>query len=109
MANRKTKKATKSSKRTKVAAKPVKKTKVAPVVTPAATPATERAATPVTRSKATRAHIAEGTRLFALAGRPTKQQFILVYGEKGSKMTWAEREKAGVDAKNFQEALKAKS
>ncbi len=27
------------------------------------------------RSKAARAHIAEGTRLFALAGRPTKAQF----------------------------------
>jgi hypothetical protein len=32
-----------------------------------------------TRSKAARAHIAEGTRLFALAGRPTKAQFIKVY------------------------------
>jgi hypothetical protein len=29
-----------------------------------------------TRSKAARAHIAEGTRLFALAGRPTKAQFV---------------------------------
>ena len=64
---------------------------------------------PVTRSKAARAHIAEGTRLFALAGRPTKQQFILVYGEKGPKMTWAERAKAGVDAKHFQAALAQKS
>jgi hypothetical protein len=36
-------------------------------------------------------------------------QFILVYGEKGPQMTWAERAKAGVDAKHFQEALKAKS
>ena len=36
-----------------------------------------------TRSKAARAHIAEGTRLFALAGRPTKSQFIKVYGPKG--------------------------
>ena len=32
------------------------------------------------RSKAARAHIAEGTRLFALAGRPTKAQFVKVYG-----------------------------
>jgi hypothetical protein len=109
MANKKTKKATKSPKRTKVAAKPAKKTKVAPAVTPAATPATEPTATPVTRSKAARASIAEGTRLFALAGRPTKQQFILVYGEKGPRMTWAERAKTGVDAKHFQAALAEKN
>jgi len=31
--------------------------------------------------------IAEGTRLFALAGRPTKAQFIKVYGPQGPKMT----------------------
>jgi hypothetical protein len=30
---------------------------------------------------------------FALAGRPTKQQFILAYGEKGPKMTWEQRAK----------------
>src|SRR6266404_5041743 len=57
------------------------------------------------RSKA----IAEGTRLFALAGRPTKAQFVKVYGPNGPRMTWAQRAKAGVDAKHFQEALKAKS
>jgi len=56
------------------------------------------------RSKA----IAEGTRLFALAGRPTKVQFIKVYGPNGPKMTWAQRAKAGVDAKHFQAALAAK-
>jgi hypothetical protein len=106
---KRSKKATKSSKRTKVAAKPAKKTKVAPVVTPAATPATEPTAKPVTRSKSARANIAEGTRLFALAGRPTKQQFILVYGEKGPRMTWSERAKAGVDAKHFQAALAEKT
>lgn len=61
------------------------------------------------RSKAARAHIAEGSRLFALAGRPTKAQFVKVYGPKGPKMTWEQRAKAGVDAKHFQEALKAKS
>jgi hypothetical protein len=61
------------------------------------------------RSKAARAHIAEGTRLFALAGRPTKAQFVKVYGPQGPKMTWAQRAEAGVDAKHFQEALRAKS
>ena len=60
------------------------------------------------RSKAARAHIAEGTRLFALAGRPTKAQFIKVYGSKGPAMTWAQRAEAGVDAKHFQAALAAK-
>jgi hypothetical protein len=47
------------------------------------------------RSKAARAHIAEGTRLFALAGRPTKAQFVKVYGPQGPKMTWEQRAKAG--------------
>jgi hypothetical protein len=61
------------------------------------------------RSKTARAHIAEGTRLFALAGRPTRAQFVKVYGPQGPKMTWEQRAKAGVDAKHFQEALKAKS
>ena len=60
------------------------------------------------RSKSARAHIAEGTRLFALAGRPTKAQFIKVYGPKGPKMTWAQRAEAGVDAKHFQAALAGK-
>jgi hypothetical protein len=61
------------------------------------------------RSKVARAHIAEGTRLFALAGRPTKAQFVKVYGPQGPKMTWKQRAKAGIDAKHFQETLKAKS
>jgi hypothetical protein len=61
------------------------------------------------RSRVARARIAEGTRLFALAGRPTKAQFVKVYGPQGPKMTWEQRAEAGVDAKHFQEALKAKS
>jgi hypothetical protein len=60
------------------------------------------------RSKAARAHIAQGTRLFVLAGRPTKAQFIKVYGPSGPAMTWAQRAKAGVDAKHFQAALASK-
>lgn len=60
------------------------------------------------RSKAARAHIAKGTRLFALAGRPTKAQFVGVYGPLGPKMTWARRAEVGVDAKHFQAALAAK-
>ena len=51
---------------------------------------------------------AEGMRLFKLAGRPTEEQFVLVYGERGPRMTWEERAKAGVPAGKFQSALKAK-
>jgi hypothetical protein len=48
---------------------------------------------------------AEGVRLFALAGRPRKQDFIKVYGENGPKMTWSQRAEAGVPAEKFQAAL----
>jgi len=64
--------------------------------------------TPAVRSKAARSKIAEGTRLYALAGRPTKAQFIKVYGPSGPKMTWAQRAEAGVDARHFQAALASK-
>ncbi len=47
----------------------------------------------------------EGIRLFKLAGRPTKEQFVLVYGEKGPRMTWDQRAAAGAPAKKFQAAL----
>jgi hypothetical protein len=110
---KRSKKATNNSKRTKVAAKPAKDmkaaTKSAPAVTQTATPAAVSTATPATRSETARAHIAEGTRLFALAGRPPKAQFVKVYGPKGPAMTWAQRAEAGVDAKHFQAALAEKS
>jgi len=51
---------------------------------------------------------AEGLRLFRLAGRPSKQDFVKVYGANGPKMTWTERAKAGVPARRFQSALAAK-
>jgi hypothetical protein len=79
----------KKSKPAKKATKPAKETQV--------------------RSKSARSNIAEGTRLFAVAGRPTKADFVKVYGPKGPSMTWVQRAKAGVDAKHFQEALNAKS
>jgi len=50
----------------------------------------------------------EGLRLFKLAGRPTKEQFRLVYGERGHLMTWDQRAAAGVPASKFQAALAAK-
>jgi len=43
---------------------------------------------------------------FALVGRPTKQQFILAYGEKGLKMTWAQRAKAGLMPSTFKKRSK---
>jgi hypothetical protein len=90
-----------STKRTKVTAKAVMKTKAIATSTPHAAPI-------VTRSKAARANISEGTRLYALAGRPTKAQFIKVYGAKGPAMTWEQRAAAGVPADKFQDVLKAK-
>jgi len=54
------------------------------------------------------ANRAEGIRLFKLAGRPTKEQFRLVYGDRGHLMTWNARAAAGVPANKFQAALAAK-
>ena len=51
----------------------------------------------------------EGIRLFKLAGRPTKEQFILVYGERGPRMTWEQRAAAGVPAEKFQATLAEKA
>ena len=51
---------------------------------------------------------AEGIRLFNLAGRPSKQQFQLVYGDRGHLLTWDQRAEAGVPAEKFQAVLAAK-
>jgi hypothetical protein len=50
---------------------------------------------------------AEGIRLFALAGRPSGEESVKVYGPAGPKMTWEQRAKAGVPAEKFQSALAA--
>jgi hypothetical protein len=97
---KRSKKATKTAQRTKVALKPVMKTKAIATSKPSAPT--------VTRSKKARVNISEGTRLYALAGRPTKAEFIKVYGAKGPSVTWEQRAAAGVPAEKFQEALKAK-
>lgn len=60
------------------------------------------------QQKSAGANRAEGIRLFKIAGRPTKEQFVLVYGERGPKMTWDERAAAGIPAERFQAALAAK-
>ena len=67
---KRSKKVKNTIKRTTVA---VKKSSDAPKATIKSTAA---AAPSVTRSKKARANITEGTRLYALAGRPTKAQFI---------------------------------
>jgi hypothetical protein len=61
-----------------------------------------------TTTKVCRRESLRGIRLFKVAGRPTKEQFILVYGERGPKMTWEQRAVAGVPAEQFQAALAAK-
>jgi hypothetical protein len=43
---------------------------------------------------------------FALTGRSAKQQLILVYGEKGQKMTWAPRATAGLTPSTFKRRSK---
>jgi hypothetical protein len=128
------KKATKSSKRTEVAAKPEDEIDTdnmsAPTEAPQAIPAIPEAevaaesqqaeaatspaspATPVTRSnpgtrsEAAKANIKEGLRLHQIAGRPTKQQLILVFGKSGYLLTWPKRtEKFGITPETFQAAL----
>jgi hypothetical protein len=128
------KKSTKNSKRTKGAAQPEEEPNTATTFSPAglpqATPATPEVraavepqqateaaplATPVaesetapkaTRSDAAKANIKEGLKQHALAGRPTKEQLILVFGTKGYAMTWAQRtERFGITPETFQAAL----
>lgn len=55
----------------------------------------------------------EGIRLFQLAGKPSKQDFIHVYGEMGAKWTWPARAKAvgltsGEEAAKQFQAMRAK-
>ena len=128
------KKATKSSKRTEVAAKPEDEIDTdnmsAPTEVPQATPPTPEAevavesqqpveqaapgapatpvipSAPITRSEAARANIKEGLRLHQIAGRPTRQQLTLVFGEKGYLLTWPKRtERFGITPETFQAAL----
>jgi hypothetical protein len=69
-----------------------------------------RAAKPQSPTKTTSAgkSRAEGIRLFQLAGRPSREDFVKVFGPNGPKMTWAQRAEAGVPAEKFQAALAAK-
>jgi hypothetical protein len=60
---------------------------------------------PQPQQKSAGSNRAEGIRLFKLAGRPTKEEFIRVYGERGPRMTWDQRAATGVPAEKFQAAL----
>lgn len=51
----------------------------------------------VKKAKKTATRAVYGLRLPGLAGRPTKAQFVKVYGPQGPKMTWEQRAKAGVE------------
>lgn len=67
------------------------------VATPAAAaPARAKATTPKAPVASTPAGDArkEGMRLFQLAGKPKKEDFLHVYGEMGAKWTWVARAKA---------------
>lgn len=56
------------------------------------------------------ANRAEGRRLFKIAGSPSREEVIAVYGEAGPRLTWSQRKAAGVSAQEFQKALaKAKT
>ena len=70
--------------------------------------ATQKAVKTAKKNSAGKAR-AEGLRLFALAGRPNKQQLVLVYGKRGALMTWDQRAAAGIPAEKFQAALAEKT
>jgi len=125
------KKAIKNSKRTKVAAQPEDETDTATqsvlAEVPQATPVTSEAevaaesqqavapappvapatpSSPATRSDTAKANIKEGLRLHQIAGRPTREQLILVFGKAGYLLTWPKRtEKLGITPETFQAAL----
>ena len=56
----------------------------------------------------TEERFADSTSHFDLGGRPTKAPFIKVFCPKEATMTWVEGAAAGVEAKQFQQALKAR-
>ena len=123
----------KSSKRAKISAQPEEETDTATTSTPAdapqPTPAIPDAgiavesqqsvaaaasaapgtpSIPGTRSDTAKANIKEGLRLHQIAGKPTKQQLILVFGKAGYLLTWPKRtEKFGITPETFQAALAA--
>jgi hypothetical protein len=72
-----------------------------------ATPVTESETAPkVTRSETAKSNIREGLKQHAIAGRLTKAQLVLVFGQKGYAMTCAQRTaRYGITPETFQAAL----
>ena len=132
--SKQSKKATKNSKRTKGPAQPEEESDTAtasiPAAPPQATPSIPEAevavesqqavaedapvataapvtpSNPGTRSDAAKANIKEGLRLHQIAGRPTREQLIQVFGKAGYLLTWPKRtEKFGITPETFQAAL----
>jgi hypothetical protein len=60
------------------------------------------------QQKSASANRSEGVQQYKRAGRPTREQFQLVYGRQGHLMTWKQRVAAGIPAEKFQAALAAK-
>jgi hypothetical protein len=73
---------------------------------PAAPATTTTPSNPGTRSETAKANIKEGLRLHQIAGRPTKEQLILMFGKAGYLLTWQKHtEKFGITPETFQAAL----
>jgi hypothetical protein len=77
----------------------------APLVTEVAKPVKVKVAKPAVALTGRAAQIADGLSNFKLAGKPTVNQLIAVYGKTGANGNWAERAAMGVSAAQFQKAL----
>jgi hypothetical protein len=85
---------------------PVESQQATVVDTSVAQAAGTEAAPKTTRNDAAKANIKEGLRLHQIAGRPTKAQLILVFGQNGYLLTWPKRtERFGITPETFQAAL----
>ena len=99
--------------KTKKAAKRIRKSTAVDVKSAAANDKTTTTPAPKSGSEAGAAR-SEGLRLYKLAGRPTKSQFIRVFGKDGARWTWEQRAKhaelasAEEAAEKFQSMLAAK-
>jgi hypothetical protein len=90
----------------KAQAKQAKAAKVAPVPDYKQAAANDRPEPTKPQTDAGKAR-SEGIALFKLAGRPSREDFVKVYGPTGPRLTWPQRAALGVDAAHFQAALKA--
>jgi hypothetical protein len=70
-------------------------------------PTANAAPKPELQQKSAGVNRSEGIQLFKIAGRPSKDDFIAVYGPAGPRMTWQMRSAAGIPADRFQDALRS--